>query len=76
MINEIIYFVIALALVLVCIYYTLKLLDQHKMNKLRKKFPEGTETKSKFVSKLNEIPIAEVEKSAENKEDIISKLLD
>jgi hypothetical protein len=69
MITELTYFLIASALGLLFIYLTMKLLDQWKMKRLRKKFPDGTETKTKFVNRLDEIPT-----DNSTAEELISKL--
>lgn len=74
MMNEIIYFVIALSLTLVFIYYTIKLIDQWKMKRLRKKYPEGKETISRVVSRLDDVPISKIDDSV--KEDLLDKLKD
>jgi len=60
MITEITYFLIALGLGLLFIWLTMKLADQWKMKRLRKKFPDGTETKAKVVARLDDIPVNEV----------------
>ena len=72
--NEIIYFVIALALTLTFIYFIIKLADQWKMKRLRKKYPEGTETKTVPVKRLDDVPISKIDDSV--KEEILDKLKD
>jgi hypothetical protein len=37
-------------------YFILKLIDQWKIKRLRKRFPEGTETKARAVKRLDDIP--------------------
>ena len=63
-------FILAFVVYLTFFYFTLKLIDQWKMKRLRKKFPEGTELKVKAVAKLEDIPT-----NIENKEKIITELL-
>jgi hypothetical protein len=63
-------FVLAFLVYLFFFYFTIKLLDAWKMKRLRKKFPEGTETKVKAVAKIEDIPT-----NNQNKEKIISELL-
>jgi len=75
--NELTYFVIAAVVALFLIYLIVKLADKAKLRRLQKKFPEGTETVAKSVSRLDEVPTTpkEVAKVSENKKAILTKLL-
>jgi hypothetical protein len=54
-------FIIGLVLVWSFTYMIIKLIDQWKMKRLRKKFPEGSENKSIPVKRLGEVPVCPVE---------------
>ena len=76
--NELTYFIIASVVALAFIYFMIKLLDKAKLRRLRKKFPEGTETIAKPVGRLDEVPISveAVVQSEEHKKEIVEKLLE
>ena len=76
--NELTYFIIASVVALAFIYFMIKLFDQAKLKRLRKKFPEGTETIAKPVGRLDEIPVTatQVVKLEEHKKEIVEKLLE
>jgi len=61
----IVYFIVGLIMVWSFIYFLLKLADMWKIKRLRKKFPEGTETKSRAVRRLDDIPIRQTATSVQ-----------
>jgi len=68
-------FVIGVVLCWTFTYFILKLIDQWKMKRLAKKYPSGTETIAKPVTRLDEIPIVNKTESI-SAEDMIKSLKD
>jgi len=49
-------FIIGLIIVWTFTYFILKLVDQWKIKKIKKQYPDGTETKSVAVTRLDQVP--------------------